>query len=52
MLGAAVYDAFKAAGHTVLGLAHSRATGELKRLDLLNHEAVDKTFEEFKTDCE
>ncbi|KZT03733.1 NAD(P)-binding protein [Laetiporus sulphureus 93-53] len=48
VLGSAVYNAFKAAGHTVLGLAHSRPTEELKQLDLLNSAEVEKLFTEFK----
>ncbi len=54
LLGSAVYDAFKksSANHTVLGLAHSRSTAELKKLDLLDYEATERTFSEFKPDCE
>lgn len=52
MLGSAVYAAFKSAGHTVLGLAHSRPTDELKKLDLLDKEQVQGTFAEFRPDCE
>lgn len=36
----------------MLGLAHSRSTDELKRLDLLDKAEVEKTLEEFKPDCE
>lgn len=52
ILGTAVYDAFKSAGHAVLGLAHSRPTPELKSLDLLDGGATEKVFTEFKPDCE
>ncbi|KAI0690892.1 NAD(P)-binding protein [Cytidiella melzeri] len=51
VLGSAVYSAFKAApSNTVLGLAHSRSTDELKRIDLLNIADVERAFEEFKPD--
>ncbi|KLO19305.1 NAD(P)-binding protein [Schizopora paradoxa] len=50
VLGTAVYDAFKAAGHTVLGLARSRPTAELQSLDLLDVDATTKAFQEFKPD--
>ena len=52
MLGDAVYNAYKTSGHTVLGLANSRATGELQQLDLLNATAVEEAFSDFKPDCE
>lgn len=54
LLGSAVYEAFKKslAQHTVLGLAHSRSTDELKKLDLLDYEATERVFSEFKPDCE
>jgi len=47
-LGTAVYSAYKSAGHTVLGLAHSRSTNELQKLDLLDQSAVESLFKEFK----
>ncbi|TBU48036.1 NAD(P)-binding protein [Dichomitus squalens] len=50
VLGSAVYAAFKSAGHTVLGLAHSRPTDELKKLDLLDEDATESYFAEFKPD--
>ncbi|CAL1699582.1 unnamed protein product [Somion occarium] len=50
VLGSAVYSAFKNAGHTTLGLAHSRTTGDLQKLDLLDQDAVAKVFGEFKPD--
>ncbi|TFY63329.1 hypothetical protein EVG20_g6358 [Dentipellis fragilis] len=52
VLGSAIYAAFKQApeGHTVLGLAHSRASGNLKALDLLKADEVDALVREFKPD--
>ncbi|KAJ3525267.1 hypothetical protein NM688_g8428 [Phlebia brevispora] len=52
LLGSAVYDAFKKsdAKHTVLGLAHTRSTDELKKVDLLDFEATERVFSEFKPD--
>ncbi|KAH9940317.1 NAD(P)-binding protein [Amylocystis lapponica] len=47
VLGSAVYAAFKAAGHNVLGLAHSRSTNELKAVDLLDSAAVQQAFAQF-----
>ena len=47
VLGTAVYNAFKAAGNPVLGLAHSRATNELVALDLLDSQAVEGVFQDF-----
>ena len=52
VLGSAVYNAFIASGHTVLGLANSRATGDLIKLDLLDKQEVSKVFSDFKADCE
>lgn len=52
VLGTAVYAAFKAAGHTVLGLANTRATDDLKKVDLLNQEEIDATLKDFHADCE
>ena len=52
VLGTVVYSAFKNSGYHTLGLAHSRSTNELVKLDLLDKDAVDRTFEEFKPDCE
>ncbi|EPQ52149.1 NAD P-binding protein [Gloeophyllum trabeum ATCC 11539] len=48
LLGSAVYNAFKQAGHDVLGLAHSRATGDLKKVDLTDKGQVEAVFREFK----
>lgn len=39
-----MYAAFKSAGHTVLGLAHSRATDELKKLDLTDYAQTESLF--------
>ncbi|KAI0077373.1 NAD-P-binding protein [Panus rudis PR-1116 ss-1] len=50
VLGAAVYDAFKKAGHETLGLANSRATGELQKVDLRNQSDTESVFTKFKPD--
>ncbi|PCH35376.1 NAD(P)-binding protein [Wolfiporia cocos MD-104 SS10] len=50
VLGSAVYSAYRSSGHTVLGLAHSRPTDDLKQLDLLKSLEVEKQFAEFKPD--
>lgn len=52
MLGNAVSNAYTAAGHDVTALAHSRATGHLKKLDLTNFADVDSFFEAARPDCE
>ena len=52
VLGSAVLTAFESAGHTVLGLAYSRATDKLKKVDLLNQRETEEVFTEFKPDCE
>lgn len=52
VLGSAVYATFKHSPNTeILGLAHSRATGPLVKLDLLDSSAVEKVFAYFKPDC-
>lgn len=51
VLGTAVYDAFKSAGHDTLGLAFSRPSGELKKVDLLNQGETEEVFVWFKPDC-
>ena len=59
VLGSAVYDAFKRAsgvgaggdGFHVLGLANSRSSGELVKLDLLDEEAVEGCVKDFRPDC-
>ncbi|TFK49153.1 NAD(P)-binding protein [Heliocybe sulcata] len=48
VLGSAVYTAFKKAGHDVLGLAHSRATDGLKKVDLTNKEETELVLKEFQ----
>ncbi|TDL22786.1 NAD(P)-binding protein [Rickenella mellea] len=48
VLGSAVFKAFKSEGHDVLGLAHSRSTEELKKLDLIDEAAVRSEFSAFK----
>ena len=45
-------NAYKTAGHDVIALAHSRATGELKKLDLTNFADTDSFFEIARPDCE
>ncbi|CCL99566.1 uncharacterized protein FIBRA_01584 [Fibroporia radiculosa] len=50
VLGSAIYDAYKSSGHDVLGLAHSRPTDELKKVDLLDLPKVEQTFTRFKPD--
>ncbi|KAI0093052.1 hypothetical protein BDY19DRAFT_882653, partial [Irpex rosettiformis] len=51
VLGTAVYNTFKAIpGNTVLGLAHSRSTDELRKLDLLDTAEVERAFADFKPD--
>lgn len=52
VLGTAIYAAFKAAGHNVLGLAHSRATGDLKKVNLLDNDEIDAMVKDFHPDCE
>ena len=42
MLGSAVYTAYKAAGHEVAGWANTRASGELKKVDLLDTADVER----------
>lgn len=51
VLGSAVFAAFKQAGHTTLGLANSRSSDELKKLDLLDKPEVEKVFKEFTPNC-
>ena len=52
MLGSAVHNAFKAANHDVTGLAHSRATDRLKKLDLTDFPETDSFLETARPDCE
>jgi S-adenosylmethionine synthetase len=53
VLGTQVYHAFVQAGHEVLGLAHSRASGKLKEIDLMNEAKTNEIFGDvnFKPDC-
>lgn len=44
--------AYKAAGHDVTGLAHSRTTDYLRKLDLTNFSEADAFFEIARPDCE
>ncbi|KZT23720.1 NAD(P)-binding protein [Neolentinus lepideus HHB14362 ss-1] len=48
VLGTAVYAAFKKGGHEVLGLANSRATGELKKVNITNKGETEAVFKEFQ----
>ncbi|KZW03564.1 NAD(P)-binding protein [Exidia glandulosa HHB12029] len=50
VLGTAVLAAFKSHGHEAIGLAHSRASGELKALDLLDRSATEQFIAEIKPD--
>ncbi|KAI0319248.1 NAD-P-binding protein [Amylostereum chailletii] len=52
VLGSAVYNAFLAVAdqHVVLGLAHTRPTGTLQTLDLLDCDAVETLVQNFKPD--
>ncbi|KAG1716822.1 hypothetical protein ID866_344 [Astraeus odoratus] len=50
VLGSAVYNAFRTAGHTTLGLAHSRVSGDLVQADLIQVDRTRQLFEEFKPD--
>ncbi|KAI0035799.1 NAD-P-binding protein [Vararia minispora EC-137] len=52
VLGSSIYDAFASAqaGHTVLGLARSRASNNLRSIDLLDRAQTDATLREFKPD--
>ncbi|KAL1949021.1 hypothetical protein VTO73DRAFT_10827 [Trametes versicolor] len=50
VLGSAVYAAFTSAGHTVLGLAHSRPTGQLEQLDLTDYDKTEQVFSKFAPD--
>ncbi|EGN92880.1 hypothetical protein SERLA73DRAFT_116738 [Serpula lacrymans var. lacrymans S7.3] len=50
VLGSAVYNAFQQRNHQVLGLAYSRPTGTLKKLDLLDEGETRQTFTNFSPD--
>lgn len=52
MLGNAVYKAYRDADHDVTGLAHSRATGQFKKLDLTNFPETAVFFEDVRPECE
>jgi len=52
VLGSAAYKAFKDAGHDVTGLAHSRITDHLRKLDLTDFPETDAFFEAARPDCE
>jgi len=51
VLGSAVFNAFKDAGHDVVGLARSRSGDALRKLDLTNREEVDAFFTEARPNC-
>ena len=48
VLGSAVHAAFKGTAAAVLGLAHTRATGELHALDLCDAAAVEQLVQAWK----
>jgi len=48
VLGAQIYKTFEQAGHDVLGLAHSRATGKLKQVDLMDGVKTSEVFGDSK----
>ncbi|EJD42539.1 NAD(P)-binding protein [Auricularia subglabra TFB-10046 SS5] len=50
VLGTAVLAAFKKNGHDVTGLAHTRAGGDLKRLNLLNRQETEQLITNVKPD--
>jgi len=50
VLGTQVYEAFTQRNHDVLGLAHTRASQNLKQLDLMNELETEKAFETFRPD--
>ena len=52
MLGNAVYNAYKGAGHDVTGLAHSRAADCFKKLDLTDFPETVDFFQAELPDCE
>lgn len=51
VLGTAVKTAFERSQWDVLGLAYTRASDGLEKLDLTDFEAVKKRLKEFKPDC-
>ncbi|KIM47045.1 hypothetical protein M413DRAFT_16545 [Hebeloma cylindrosporum] len=48
VLGSAVLKAFETAGHDVVGLGNSRATGKIRKVDLTKSDEVDVFFDKFK----
>lgn len=52
VLGTAVLSAFKRSGSfEIIGLANSRPSNELFKLNLMDNDEVDRMFTEFKPDC-
>ncbi len=51
VLGSAVYKAFKSANHLTIGLANSRAGGDILSLDMTDVESVRKFLQDVKPDC-
>lgn len=47
-----MYNAYKAANHDVTGLAHSRAAGYLKKLDLTDFTETGSFFAIARPECE
>ena len=52
VLGTAVKTAFEQSHWDVLGLAYTRASDGLEKLNLTNRDAVETRFSDFKPDCE
>jgi len=50
VLGSAVYDTFKSSGHDVVGLAHTRSSEQLRKLDLCDFNETDTLFKQVKPD--
>ena len=48
VLGAAVYDAFRAAGWDTIGLARTRVAPGLTQLDLLDEGSVEALFQQLR----
>lgn len=52
VLGSATFNAFKQDMHDVKGLAYSRASDALVKVDLTNKDEVVALFEAYKPDCD
>lgn len=51
VLGSAVLKTFETAGHDVVGLGNSRATGKIQKVDLTKSDETDAFFNDFKPNC-